>query len=673
MKKMIRIIQKNRIVFFCMIIFFALSLFAEVNALELKYNYTKEYLDWLNLSDEEKAQSIMPQMTGVKKNVKSQEAWGDKDDFISEMNPVGGIELESRFNLAEKVNIRIKDQGITNECWAFSAYTSLESSLLYKAGLDINFSERHMDYATSGSFYNKENLELDYIREVKNGALPETGLAYLTNGQGAVLESEMPFEDNYDEISINDINIKPSYYVTEYKQFPSIYKKYNEDGSIKYFDSFDNEYSEDDVLDIRKEIKEYLKTTGPITSVMAGEYLQGYNNLKCPHLSTAFCCKDENEQRDHSITIVGWDDNYSKENFSINNRPNSDGAYIVLQSYGEKFFDNGYMYISYEDCLIETILYGISGAKEYDYDNLYQHNYYGTTGTLYLSGYDTGYQATIFERDASKSEVLNKISFNLPEKATVQLYVNPNGDDLANLVCVSEWLKDLDAGYHTIDIEELQLTSDKFVIMMVQKSESGNFNFNVEYRADKIFYANVTSKSGRNKISVDGERWDNLEDLSNDELINTVDLCLKAFTIEKEIKPNDKEIEISSDKYVIDSNYIKNVDALTQIDSFMENLNINANEIILRDEKIDSAEEMIYLKTGMKLILDNNEYTVIVKGDINGDGKISLIDLSKLIAHYAEIKNSQLLDLEQLAGDINFDGKISLIDLSKLLMIYSEM
>lgn len=465
--------------------------------------------------------------------------------FYSKVNPIVlGIDSKSKFSLNNYMKLDVDNQRDTQECWAFSVFNSMETNLFLKGKIKIDFSERHMDYATSNSIYGTD-VKTIYDRPTRVGGITEVGLAYLTNGQGAILEKEMQFENNTNNINDTDLNIKPSYYVEDYVHFPNIYKIYDSKGNVKYFNSYGIEYDEYEVGYIRNQIKKYIAENGALVSVMASKYTNGYNNTDDITRATAFCCKDITQSRDHAITIVGWDDNYSKENFGEFNKPKNDGAYIVLQSYGEHFFDKGYIYISYEDVLIESSLYGIYKSSEYDYDNLYQNDFYGANGTMHLKDCQIGYLSTYYTRDKSKTESLTKVSVNIPQRASIEVWINPDGDDISEkkLIRVSDRTEILEPGYHTISVDRTKLTGEKFAIVIKQISENGDFYFNVEYcNSDTLFYKNVTSEAGRNKVSIDGKVWEVLDEQGKDtksvENLKTADLCIKAFTIEE---TNDKK------------------------------------------------------------------------------------------------------------------------------------
>lgn len=67
----------------------------------------------------------------------------------------------------------------------------------------------------------------------------------------------------------------------------------------------------------------------------------------------------------------------------------------------------------------------------------------------------------------------------------------------------------------------------------------------------------------------------------------------------------------------------------------------------------------------MKLKLDENtEFILVVTGDINQDGRISVTDLAKLKMHI--IEKEVLVDSKYLAADISGEGQVTITDLAKL-------
>ena len=68
---------------------------------------------------------------------------------------------------------------------------------------------------------------------------------------------------------------------------------------------------------------------------------------------------------------------------------------------------------------------------------------------------------------------------------------------------------------------------------------------------------------------------------------------------------------------------------------------------------------------------DNLEMSLIVIGDVNKDGRITVTDLAQLKFHYIE---KVLLEGNNLkAGDINGDGKVSLTDVAQLKLILVDL
>ena len=206
---------------------------------DLKLDTSAAFDEWNSLSEEEKVQTVMPRAYNVDipENILNKyevelmpravnELLGNS---ISQLDPVGNV-TASRFNLADKLNLRVEHQRNTTECWAFSLMKSMETNKALKNGVrEIDdFSERHMDYATALNFTDGTNPG-GFYRDVGNGGLLVVGLAYLTNGQGAVLESDMPFQDDERRISLSEIDKQVDTVVTDYAIFPTIHKEYERD------------------------------------------------------------------------------------------------------------------------------------------------------------------------------------------------------------------------------------------------------------------------------------------------------------------------------------------------------------------------------------------------------------------------------------------------------------
>ena len=73
----------------------------------------------------------------------------------------------------------------------------------------------------------------------------------------------------------------------------------------------------------------------------------------------------------HCVTLIGWDDSYSKNNFNAGSRPSSNGAWLIANSYGSDYNDNGYFWVSYEEPSLSDI-YTMAAESTANYENIYQ-------------------------------------------------------------------------------------------------------------------------------------------------------------------------------------------------------------------------------------------------------------------------------------------------------------
>ncbi len=183
----------------------------------------------------------------------------------------------------------VKSQGNCGSCWAFCATAAFESQILIHSGLAEDLSEQAL-------------VSCNPLGDDCGGGWMET--AYdLFAGSGAVRESCMP----YHEVD-TDPCIQASCDVAAY---------------------LDSYYYVDDTV-------EAIKTAmlaGPVACAIA--VCGGFSSY------TGGCYDENCSEINHGVLLVGWDDSMC-----------GDGAWILKNSWGPDWGENGYMYIKYGSCYI---------------------------------------------------------------------------------------------------------------------------------------------------------------------------------------------------------------------------------------------------------------------------------------------------------------------------------
>ena len=290
------------------------------------------YKEYLELSDEEKEKNeVIPRKQEVPfeslEDIK--EKLNEGDTQKNEEKDKEENKIPERFNLAEKIDIKVENQGDYGLCWGFASLKSLETYLALNELGNYDFSEMHLDYIQSDLMYG--------YRELHTGGNFSEFKEYITVS-GVVLESDVPYREHSEEEYSKFTDIRKITEVTETIEFPSLYK--NED----------SEHTDKEITDFRETVKKHIMKNGGLYASIVGTGAKNhYTDI------------ENSEFMNHAVTIVGWDDNYSKDNFlsSTGKKPSKDGAYIALNSWGTFWNDGGYYYISYEDKFVETNLSGI--------------------------------------------------------------------------------------------------------------------------------------------------------------------------------------------------------------------------------------------------------------------------------------------------------------------------
>lgn len=120
------------------------------------------------------------------------------------------------------------------------------------------------------------------------------------------------------------------------------------------------------------------------------------------------------------------------------------------------------------------------------------------------------------------------------------------------------------------------------------------------------------------------------------------------------------ETPITSSVYTIQGGYIYKIKNGTKISELKENITSNNEIKVMLEGNIVADTEI--LKTGMTLSSGNSEYKIVVAGDIDGNGNITVNDLALLRQFVLNTKTPT--EIQKIAANLDYNDKISINDLA---------
>ena len=389
---------------------------------------------------------------------------------------------------------QVKDQQSGGNCWAFATIAALESAILKASGKEVDLSEENMK--------NMMQLYSNYgwnRIETNGGGNDNMAIGYLVNWLGPVSE----FDDYYDDYSM----LSPLLNAITHVQ------------NIVYLKR--DSYTDND------QIKEAIMKYGAVsTGIYFSYYYFNEENNAYFFPATSYA--------NHGVAIVGWDDDYSRDNFLTT--PAGDGAWIVKNSWSSDWGENGYFYVSYYDKVlaevgISDMTYAFVFNDSAKYDKNYQYDYIGKTD-YFVTGKNTIWVENIF--NATGYDMLAGVSTYFRKTTDWDLFIFVN--DELRLTKSGK----CDPGYTTINLGDyipLQ-PNDTFKVRFKLNNKNG-----AEFAISEGQYANKElNTTGVSFFSIDGVEWIDLYDYEyvttlNDghEYLSQV-AAIKAFTISYELQ-----------------------------------------------------------------------------------------------------------------------------------------
>lgn len=388
---------------------------------------------------------------------------------------------------------------------------------------------------------------------------------------------------------------------------------YKKDASGSYSQSVD----EAEVQSIRNSIKQAINSLNNgeyiISKILKSDtYYNASNKEFCYKRSVASVTTDMLTK----VIIVGYDDNYTFKS----NLTSKKGAYKV-----RKLGETEEFYVSYEDTWVESEL-----SKAYD----------------------------------ANSITLDKTSIRLKVGDTQEVHYTVLPEDAISKSVTVAYSDGIEIDTETSGTVKIKGVSagDAYIIVKLKANNEITAKCDITVTKDSTDIPTPVPSPSPNPTPVPSPIPTQIPSPVPSPIESPIPTS-KPSPNPQSPTPSGEKIE--SSKYLVDTNkkYISKIIPKTRISDVKSNITANVDYEIY-NKKMQTITEDTVVATGMKLKTQNQEYTMIVKGDIDGNGAITITDVVRAKLYSVHIKTPN--EIEKIAADVNGDGSVTITDIVKL-------